>query len=322
MSDQILTDVKNVLEPLPTEHAQRAGPDRTAPLSPPHGVASNQSDGALEVLDDVNTRDELRRTVVLPLTAMFVRSDGMVLNETRAGFSKNLSPSGTAFELSGTESLASSTVLLGIDLPGIGTRFAGVTNGHIETCKVGLRCGGEFAGVAHTMLQQESRIPILNNDRYRFEMRFSEEIYQSWENAGVLKRTVLDRILLCPKCDSVPTFRFACRSCGAGRLTHELLIHHYACAYVGPADDFSTDSPRSLACPKCRTRHLAVGTDFEYAPGEFHCHGCGWHDRDLEQTGHCLSCEHRFPIHQSVEEELIGYDVERLDPLAVLQNLG
>jgi hypothetical protein len=281
-------------------------------------AAADQSAG---LLDDVNTRDDLRATCVLPLTATFVRADGMLLDGSRAGFSKNISRDGIEFELSGCESLASSSVLLGVECPDGEIRFAGVANRHLAKCETGLRCGGDFSGVAHTMLEQSARVPLLDNEQFRFGMHFPEAVYRSWEVAGILKRTVLDRVLLCPKCQSVPTFRFACRSCGAGRLNHDLLIHHYACAYVGPAEQFEA-SEESLVCPKCRTKHLAVGTDFEYAPGEFVCHSCGWHDHDLEQTGHCLSCEHRFPIHQSVEEELVGYDVERLDPLALLSDLG
>ena len=273
-------------------------------------------------LDDVNTRDDQRRTCVLPLTAMFIRADGMILDESRSGYSRDVSSSGIEFELSGNEPPTATSIVLGIECPDDRIRFVGVVNRHAEVRGAGLRCGGDFAGIAHRMLSQHGRIPSLDSERFQYAMQFDSAVYESWQAAGILKRIVLDRVLLCPKCHSVPTFRFACRSCGAGRLEHEQLIHHYACAFVGPARDFDTASKASLVCPKCRTKHLAVGTDFEYAPGEFHCQCCGWRDRDLEQTGHCLNCEHRFPIHQSVEQELIGYDVERLDPLALIADLG
>ena len=57
-------------------------------------------------------------------------------------------------------------------------------------------------------------------------------------------------------------------------------------------------------------------------PGESVCQTCGWHDRELEQTGHCLNCDHRFPAFQAIEEELVGYDAQRLDALALVPQLG
>ncbi len=134
-----------------------------------------------------------------------------------------------------------------------------------------------------------------------------------------MKRIVLDRVLLCPSCNAVPTFRFGCRKCQSGRLEQPFLVHHFACAHVGPLKDFETDV--SLKCPKCQTKHLIAGTDFEYSPAEHTCLDCGWKDFELEQTGHCLNCESRFPIHKAVEQELVGYYAEQLDSLALVSGL-
>ena len=174
-------------------------------------------------------------------------------------------------------------------------------------------------GIAESILAEHGRVPALDQRRFQFKRPYSDEIYQSWVEVGILQRVVLDRVLLCPSCKGVPTFRFACRKCRSGRLEHPLLVHHFACAHVAPLAEFETDV--SMKCPKCQTRHLIAGTDFEYAPAQYTCLDCGWIDYELEQTGHCLHCESRFPLHRAVEQELVGYDVERLDALALISEL-
>ena len=93
-------------------------------------------------------------------------------------------------------------------------------------------------------------------------------------------------------------------------------MHHFACAHVGPLELFDQDG--SLRCPKCQTRHLIVGTDFEYAPGEHVCADCHWQDHEVQRIGHCLNCDARFPLHKAVEQELLGYDADQLDALALV----
>ena len=99
-----------------------------------------------------------------------------------------------------------------------------------------------------------------------------------------------------------------------------MLAHHFACAFVAPLTEF--DNEETLKCPNCQTKHLVAGTDFEYMPGDNECDVCGWTDRELEQTGHCLNCDSRFAAHKAVEQELVGYHVERLASLADIADLG
>jgi hypothetical protein len=91
------------------------------------------------------------------------------------------------------------------------------------------------------------------------------------------------------------------------------MIHHFACAHVGPVADFET--PQGLVCPKCRTRHIIVGADFEYLTGQYRCLDCGTSDTELEAIGHCLRCGLRFPGYQSAIHEIKAFHARRLDPL-------
>ena len=133
---------------------------------------------------------------------------------------------------------------------------------------------------------------------------------------GVLRPEFLDRVVVCPQCSAVATVRSGCRMCGSARLGNVKLMHHFACAHVGHVADFEREG--RIICPKCRTRDLVVGADFEYLDGPFECEECSSSDANFEWVAHCLDCQLRFPIHQAVEQELIAYHVERLDPLAYL----
>jgi rubredoxin len=268
----------------------------------------------------INARVGRRFTRVLPLTAWCVRLDGQLdAAEPHGGFLKDLSEEGLEFELHSTPLKVRSTFVVGVECPDTVTRYAAVSVRHRSECVNGTRIGGTFEGIGNSLLQEHSRKPFLDEKLFQYRFPFPSTVYESWEAGGILKRSVLDRVMLCPRCRSVPTFRFACRNCRSGRLDHSLLIHHFPCAFVAPSTDF--ERGEDLVCPKCLTRKLVAGTDFEFMPGEFTCRSCGWKDQDLEQTGHCLNCETRFAAHQAAEEELVGYDVERLDPLALLSDV-
>lgn len=265
-------------------------------------------------------RSQRRYTCVLPLVAWCVRADGQLDDsQPHGGFLKELREDGLEFELHSTPPLVRSTFVVGIECPDGVTRYAGVSTRSRSECANGTHFGVTFDGIGNSLLQERCRKPFLDEKLFQYRFPFPDAVYESWEAAGILKRSVLDRVMLCPRCRSVPTFRFACRNCRSGRLEHSLLIHHFPCAFVAPSTDF--ERGEELVCPKCLTKKLVAGTDFEFMPGEFTCRGCGWKDQNLEQTGHCLNCETRFAAHQAAEEELVGYDAQRLDPLALLSDV-
>ena len=124
-------------------------------------------------------------------------------------------------------------------------------------------------------------------------------------------RVQLDRIMTCPVCGGLPTFRMGCPGCGSAWCEQETLIHHYACAHVGRESDFRHGS--ELRCPKCRAGGLVAGADFEVSGGGFVCADCGMVSSELQLIGHCLSCNYRFPARDAVIQQLTGYRVpERL----------
>lgn len=261
-----------------------------------------------------------RVSCVLPTVAWRVLEDGRLASHSPAscGFLKEVGRDSLVAELEPMDGVGA--LVLGVELHDGSRRFTGINERNREKCGNGTRITGEFCGPADRLLAEGSRVPELDVNTFRYRLPFDESVYEDWSAAGILKREVLDRVLTCPKCAAVATFRFACRQCGSGRLQHTLLAHHFACACVAPLSEFERDG--QLACPNCRTKHLVAGTDFDYMPDDHECNSCGWTDRDLEQTGHCLNCDRRFPAHQAIEQELVGYDAQRLDVLALTANLG
>lgn len=132
---------------------------------------------------------------------------------------------------------------------------------------------------------------------------------------GELHEVLLDRVWVCPQCRAVPSFRPACPCCGSAGVERDRMMHHFACAFVGPTAEFQLNDD-GLACPKCCAQRLMVGTDCEFLDGPWHCGDCDWSPAELEIVGHCLKCGFRFPAQQAVLEDLVGHHVDRLAPLA------
>lgn len=179
-----------------------------------------------------------------------------------------------------------------------------------------LRIGGPFGGRGQEILAPASLTPRFDPVSMHMTHAIATDILAAWCKVDVLRRTLLDRVQVCPRCSAVPTFRPGCRSCGSGRVIEERLIHHFSCAHVGPVATFEQEE--NLACPKCRTRKLIVGADFEYQSGVVRCQDCHWSGTDAEQVGQCLRCNFRFPSSNALIQDLTAYHVYRLDPLALI----
>ena len=257
----------------------------------------------------------LARVITYP-----VRADGLLIDSPRIGQLTELKEDRVTVELSGCAPTGRFTLVVGVTLPDESLAYFGVVIERDSLCGELRNVEAIRGGIAEQILADDGRIPVLRESNYRFALAFSDEVYKSWQEVGILSRRVLDKVLVCPKCASLPTFRFGCQQCGSGSILRSIMVHHFACACVAPLKQFEGEV--SLQCPKCQTKHLIAGTDFEYAPGTHHCQTCGWKSHELEQTGHCLRCETRFPFHQAVEQEMVGYDADRLDALALVAHLG
>ncbi|MBI1337545.1 MAG: hypothetical protein GC164_11345 [Phycisphaera sp.] len=207
------------------------------------------------------------------------------------------------------------SLAVGVEQAGGGVAYEGVVVRHIRQRNGHVAFGGVFAGDAHRLLETGSRLPAFSPDKLAYDLPGSNQVYDKWAQAGVLKPVLMDHVQVCPRCGGLPTFRMGCRRCGSGRLVEDQLIHHFACANVDLASKYEVDG--MLKCPKCRTKKLVVGSDYEYLTTH-RCLACRWSDYEPTRVGHCLRCSLRFAGHEAVERELVGYDAQRLDVLALL----
>ncbi len=261
-------------------------------------------------------REHVRYQLSRPLLAIPVFPSGAPDWARRAqGQTVDLSDHGLGFQV--REALAChQTMVIGVEDEQGDLHFAAVEILAVQPNAEGYRVSARFADEAGDPLGRANLTPQFNPHSYQFETGLPEESLRAWTALGVIRPVLLDYVHVCPECQSLPTFRKGCCSCGSSRTASQQLIHHFACAHVGHVAEFERDG--ELACPKCRTRRMVVGADFELLNGPYRCLDCGWSDVELAPIAQCLRCGLRLPADQCHDLELIGYDLQRLDPLALV----
>lgn len=157
--------------------------------------------------------------------------------------------------------------------------------------------------------------PALDLSQLKFVSSLPVHRIESARQRGELSEVLLDRVWVCPQCSALPSFRPACPCCGSAGVERDQMMHHFACAFVGPTSEFQWNDD-GLSCPKCCAQRLMVGTDCEFLDGPWRCSDCDWSPAELEIVGHCLKCGFRFPAQQAILQDLVGHHVDRLAALA------
>jgi len=262
-------------------------------------------------------REEPRYLLTKPIFAIPIRPDGSP-DETccAEGLSIDLSGGGIQCDVVGTEQMPSPHLLVGVEAADTVLHFATMEIRHAEKGSRAMRIGARFVSGNADLIRPENLLPTFQPRTCRFELGLSPSAIAAWVELGIFRERLVDRILVCPQCRALPTFRYGCRACGSVRLEDQPLMHHFACAYVGYVREFERDG--QLVCPKCLARNLVVGADYEHLHGPTRCLDCDWPEGELELLGKCVQCNFQFPLPQALRENLIGYDVHRLDPLALL----
>jgi hypothetical protein len=233
-----------------------------------------------------------------------------------AGVLRDLDAGGAVVELDSAADLPAADLALVLPGPPDGTaRCAGMeVRASLRLGPGRLEVRGPLGGLADALLQPQNLVPRFHPESLAFAPAFPEPVLRKWAEVGILRPVLADRVLVCPRCRGLPTFRPGCPNCGSARIANDLFIHHFTCAHVGLAEAFAAQE--ELICPKCRTGRLVVGADFEYLTGPPRCLECHWTGAELEYVAQCLRCSLRFPGSLAHHQELTGYHVERLDTLA------
>lgn len=165
-------------------------------------------------------------------------------------------------------------------------------------------------------------VPRLDRQTLKFSTGHSDDVIQQWNQDEAVAKLPMDQFMVCPCCGSLPTFRMGCGSCGSAWTMTDTLIHHYACAHVANADEYSHQG--QMNCPKCLQKQLVAGADFEVVDGGHTCIDCRSKLSELQLIGHCLNCQHRFPAGESAIFRLNGYriDASHRKPIPVTQRMA
>jgi len=285
--------------------------------SDPERQADSGHETAYDSYARRNRRNESRVTISNPCMIVPVMAEGFP--DTRnisVGYALDISQEGIGFEIAGDHRITTNQIIFGLETDDGEMEFASALVRFAESQIASQRIGAEFLPDIQQLFTAENIRPNYDCHELKFRTGLSLDALRAWEDCGVLVCALKDKMLVCPQCESLPTWRLGCPSCGSSSTTADQLIHHYACANIGHASDYKTDD--SLRCPKCKVQDLVIGVDFEYLSGPQRCCNCGWSDSKLSPIGNCLSCGFRFAGHQAFEIVVNGYDVRRLDPLVYL----
>ena len=99
-------------------------------------------------------------------------------------------------------------------------------------------------------------------------------ILESLTERGILKRSFFDRLLRCPRCQSVnlrPSTH--CPKCSSGDIVRGRILEHLACNYVGVEDEFAARG--RYICPRCKLELRTMGADYQSRGVLRKCRDCG-----------------------------------------------
>jgi len=232
-----------------------------------------------------------RYSTLRPVVVMPVLPNGALdLSARTVGTLIDTAEGGMGLELDLDDSDIPHNMVVGVPMPDGHTRYAGLELRHVRrTPTERCRLGAHFSGPAHQILQSQLLVPEFDPQSMTYRQPYQPEVLKHWVQLGILKPRLLDRVQVCPQCETLPTFRLGCQACRSGRVQCERVVHHLTIS--GFRDQEQT----------------AI------------CLDCGWRGSQPVAIGHCFRCGLRFPAEQAKHLELVGYDVLKLDPLALIR---
>ncbi len=99
-------------------------------------------------------------------------------------------------------------------------------------------------------------------------------IMESLADKGILKKSFFDRLLRCPRCQSInirPSIH--CPKCGSGDIVRGRVLEHFACKYVGLEDEFIARG--RYICPRCKVELRTIDIDYQSLGVLRKCRDCG-----------------------------------------------
>ena len=229
----------------------------------------------------------------------------------------DLSENGVGLNVASQNVNPGETYVLAVESESIGWRFIDFRVLNVTPCgKSSTHVCAKFDSPLHKLFNDDLVVPTLNTQTYQYGFAFSDSVLTSLCAIGAAQRINMDSVMACPDCLAVPTVRRGCSICFSNETAKSKMIHHFACAHVDFVERFKQED--EIVCPKCLGQKMIIGADYEYLEGPIQCLECGHKDLEEILIGHCMHCACRFPFEKATSIDIVGYRVNRLDPLALL----
>jgi len=135
------------------------------------------------------------------------------------------------------------------------------------------------------------------------------EILKSLADKGILKGSFFDRLLRCPRCQSInlrPSTH--CPKCSSGDIVRGRILEHVACGYVGVEDEFT--SRGKYTCPRCKLELRTIGADYRSRGVLRKCRDCGEIFNVPLLKWRCLKCSSLVDEDEIDEVNIYSYSLD------------
>ena len=134
-------------------------------------------------------------------------------------------------------------------------------------------------------------------------------ILESLADKGVLKRSFYDKLLRCPRCQSInlrPSTH--CPKCGSGDVVRGRILEHLACRYIGVEDEFRAGG--RYVCPRCKMELRTMGADYQSRGVLRKCRDCGEVFNVSVLKWRCLKCSSLADEDKIDEVNIYAYSLD------------
>ena len=137
----------------------------------------------------------------------------------------------------------------------------------------------------------------------------AEDFLNRLYEAGILERRLYDKIVYCPKCDSVNiSVHYCCPYCKSFNIQKSSLIEHVKCGYMDVEGNFRKGN--KLVCPKCHEELKKPDVDHRRAGIWCACKDCG-KSFDIPTTAHfCRDCHANSTFEDAVIKDVYSYSLK------------
>ena len=135
-------------------------------------------------------------------------------------------------------------------------------------------------------------------------------LLESLSDKGILKRSFFDKILRCPRCQSInlrPSIR--CPKCGSRNIVRGRVLEHLACKYIGVEDEFRAGG--RYVCPRCKMELRTMGADYQSRGILRKCRDCGEVFNVPLTNWVCLKCSSISDDDKVAEVNIYSYSLDQ-----------